>query len=141
MAWPTKTYIPENTILGRLFITCNRIYDLCGAAMGMPIRRWELVVDGQTVPPVVLSDEETQAGHTFILGFSGRVYNTDRYVAFAGTEASRGAFVELGGARVVIHLQSEANDTANVWIISLDTRLLRQDEHRANQGGEDVSTI
>ena len=99
--------------------------------MGMPIRRWELVVDGQTVPSVVLGDEDTQVDYPVVLSFNGRVYNLERHVAFVGTEASRGAFARLGDAHLGLRLQSEADGTQNVWMISPDTRLHRQDANDA----------
>jgi hypothetical protein len=96
--------------------------------MGMPIRRWELVVDRQRVPSAVLGDEDTQPDYPVVLRFDGRVYNKEKRVAFRGTAASRGAFARLGGADVGLRLQTEANGSQNVWMISPDTRLYRQDE-------------
>jgi hypothetical protein len=96
--------------------------------MGMPIRRWELVVDRQRVSSPVLGDEDTQAEYPVVLQFDGRVYNKEKRVAFRGTEASRGRFARLGGAEVGFQLHTEANGTDHVFMISPDTRLYRQDE-------------
>ena len=96
--------------------------------MGMPIRRWDLVVDTQTVLSPVLGDEDTQAEYPVVLRFDGRVYNDEKLVEFEGTEASRGRFARLGGANVGFKLVVEENRAENVWMISENTRLFRQDE-------------